>query len=72
VILATRSATSELIWLDHAAEVILQRSGRKLNYIMDYADRSDGFRTFTGFDPQPDIHNLYHRLNTASVQKENI
>jgi uncharacterized protein DUF5916 len=45
-----------------AAEVILQRSGRKLNYILDYADRSDGFRTFTGFDPQPDIHNLYHRL----------
>ena len=45
-----------------AAEVILQRSGRKLNYIMDYSDRSDGFRTFTGFDPQPDIHNLYHRL----------
>ncbi len=29
---------------------------------MDYSDRSDGFRTFTGFDPQPDIHNLYHRL----------
>jgi hypothetical protein len=45
-----------------AAEVILQRAGRKLNYIMDYSDRSDGFRTFTGFDPQPDIHNLYHRL----------
>ena len=45
-----------------AAEVILQRDGRKLNYIMDYSDRSDGFRTFTGFDPQPDIHNLYHRL----------
>ncbi|MGH9538414.1 MAG: DUF5916 domain-containing protein [Terriglobales bacterium] len=45
-----------------AAEVVLQRSGRKLNYIMDYSDRSDGFRTFTGFDPQPDIHNLYHRL----------
>jgi Domain of unknown function (DUF5916)/Carbohydrate family 9 binding domain-like len=45
-----------------AAEVTLQRSGRKLNYFMDYSDRSDGFRTFTGFDPQPDIHNLYHRL----------
>ena len=29
---------------------------------MDYTDRSDGFRTFTGFDPQPDIHNLYHRV----------
>jgi hypothetical protein len=45
-----------------AAEVILQRDGRKLNYFMDYEDRSDGFRTFTGFDPQPDIHNLYDRL----------
>ena len=45
-----------------AAEVTLQRDGRKLNYFMDYADRSDGFRTFTGFDPQPDIHNLYHRV----------
>ena len=45
-----------------AAEVLLQRAGRKLNYIMDYADRSNGFRTFTGFDPQPDIHNLYQRL----------
>ncbi len=45
-----------------AAEVTLQRDGRKLNYFMDYSDRSDGFRTFTGFDPQPDIHNLYHRV----------
>ena len=45
-----------------AAEVTLQRDGRKLNYFMDYADRSDGFRTFTGFDPQPDIHNLYQRV----------
>ena len=45
-----------------AAEVTLQRDGRKLNYFMDYTDRSDGFRTFSGFDPQPDIHNLYHRL----------
>ncbi|HEV3208504.1 MAG TPA: DUF5916 domain-containing protein [Terriglobales bacterium] len=44
-----------------AAEVTLQRDGRKLNYFMDYSDRSDGFRTFTGFDPQPDIHNLYNR-----------
>ena len=45
-----------------AAEVTLQRDGRKLNYFLDYADRSDGFRTFTGFDPQPDIHNLYQRV----------
>ena len=45
-----------------AAEVILQRDGRKLNYFLDYCDRSDDFRTLTGFDPQPDIHNLYQRL----------
>ncbi len=45
-----------------AAEVILQRDGRKLNYFLDYADRSPEFRTLTGFDPQPDIHNLYERL----------
>lgn len=45
-----------------AAEVTLQRDGRKLNYFMDYADRSNGFRTFSGFDPQPDIHNLYQRV----------
>ena len=45
-----------------AAEVTLQRAGRKLNYFMDYSGRSDGFRTFTGFDPQPDIHNVYQRV----------
>ncbi len=45
-----------------AAEVTLQRDGRKLNYFLDYSDRSDGFRTFTGFDPQPDIHNIYQRV----------
>jgi Domain of unknown function (DUF5916) len=45
-----------------AAEVIVQRDGLKLNYFLDYADRSPDFRTLTGFDPQPDIHNLYQRL----------
>jgi hypothetical protein len=45
-----------------AAEFIVQREGRKLNYFMDYTDRSDGFRTQTGFDPQPDIHNIYNRV----------
>ena len=45
-----------------AAEVTLQRDGRKLNYFLDYSDRSDGFRTLTGFDPQPDIHNIYQRV----------
>lgn len=46
-----------------AAEVLLQRDGRKFNYLFDYTDRSDGFRTQTGFDPQPDVHNLYHRMS---------
>jgi hypothetical protein len=45
-----------------AAEVILRRDGRKLNYFLDYADRSPNFRTLTGFDPQPDIRNLYQRV----------
>jgi len=45
-----------------AAEVILQRDGRKLNYFLDYAGRSLNFRTLTGFDPQPDIHNVYQRV----------
>lgn len=45
-----------------AAEAILQRQGRKLNYFMDYSDRSNDFRTLTGFDPQPDIRTVYQRL----------
>jgi hypothetical protein len=46
-----------------AAAVILQRAGRKLNYDLEYEDRSPNFRTLTGFDPQPDIRNLYERLD---------
>lgn len=45
-----------------AAEVILQRDGRKLNYFLDYSDRSPNFRTLTGFDPQPDIRSPYQRI----------
>jgi hypothetical protein len=45
-----------------AAEVLLQRDGRKLNYFLDYAGRSPNFRTLTGFDPQADVHNVYQRL----------
>ncbi len=45
-----------------AAEVIVNRDGRKLNYLLDYTDRSDGFRTNSGFDPQPDIHNIYQKI----------
>ena len=45
-----------------AAEVLVNRDGRKLNYLLDYTDRSDGFRTNSGFDPQPDIHNIYQKI----------
>jgi len=45
-----------------AAEVTLERDGRQLNFFMDYSDRSNDFRTLTGFDPQPDIHNFYERV----------
>ena len=45
-----------------AAEFILRRDGRKLNYFLDYSDRSPNFRTLTGFDPQPDIRTPYQRI----------
>jgi hypothetical protein len=45
-----------------AAEVLLQRDGRKLNYFLDYTDRSPNFRTLTGFDPQEDQRNTYQRI----------
>jgi len=45
-----------------AAEAILQRQGIAFNYLADYSDRSNDFRTLTGFDPQPDIHNIYQRF----------
>jgi hypothetical protein len=45
-----------------AGSVIVQRDGLKLNYNLEYEDRSPNFRTLTGFDPQPDIHHLYERL----------
>ena len=45
-----------------AAEVTLDRAGRNLNYSLEYEDRSPNFRTLSGFDPQPDIHNLYQRV----------
>jgi hypothetical protein len=45
-----------------AAEAIVQRQGLKFNYYADYTDRSNDFRTLTGFEPQPDVHNLYQRV----------
>jgi len=46
-----------------AAEVVLERSGHKLNYLLDYGDRSPNFRSLAGFDPQPDINNIYQRID---------
>ena len=45
-----------------AASAVLQREGRKLNIDVEYEDRSPNFRTLSGFDPQPDIRNLYDRV----------
>ncbi|PYX84666.1 MAG: hypothetical protein DMG68_20115, partial [Acidobacteria bacterium] len=41
-----------------AAEVTAVRQGLHFNYNLDYSDRSAGFLTEPGFDPQPDIHNI--------------
>ncbi|HEX2599944.1 MAG TPA: DUF5916 domain-containing protein, partial [Terriglobales bacterium] len=41
-----------------AAEVTAQRQGLHFTYNFDYSDRSNGFVTEPGFDPQPDIHNI--------------
>jgi predicted porin len=46
----------------NAAEAVLQRQGLKLNYLADYSNRSNDFRTLTGFDPQDDIQNIYQNL----------
>jgi hypothetical protein len=46
-----------------AAEVVVQRQGRNLNYILDYSDRANNFRTLTGFDPQDDINSVDQRLS---------
>lgn len=41
-----------------AFEGDLSRLGHSFNADLHYSGRSDGFRTLTGFDPQPDIHNI--------------
>ena len=46
----------------NAVEATVQRQGLKFNYFADYSDRSNDFRTLTGFDPQPDIHSLFQRV----------
>src|SRR5581483_7474431 len=58
----SRFLTTGAYQAGQAAEVTLNRQGRKFNYVMDYSDRSNDFRTLTGFDPQPDIRNVYNRV----------
>ena len=41
-----------------AAEVTAQRQGLHFTYNLNYSDRSNGFVTEPGFDPQPDIHSI--------------
>lgn len=45
-----------------AAEVTAQRQGLHFTYNFDYSDRSNGFVTEPGFDPQPDIHNIFQHF----------
>lgn len=41
-----------------ASEVTVERQGLHFLYDLDYTNRSGGFLTEPGFDPQPDIHNI--------------
>jgi hypothetical protein len=45
-----------------AAEVIAERQGLHFTYNLDYSGRSNGFVTQSGFDPQPDIHNIFQHF----------
>ncbi len=45
-----------------AFEYDLSSNSRTLNSDFHYSGRSDGFRTLSGFDPQPDIHALNYNL----------
>lgn len=46
-----------------AFEFDLDRSSRKLRYNLHYQGRSPGFRTETGFDPQPDINWITNQIS---------
>ena len=54
---ATRQADGTYL-AGPAFEGDLSRFGHSFNSVLHYTGRSDGFRTQTGFDPQPDIHNI--------------
>jgi hypothetical protein len=45
-----------------AAEVLAERQGLHFTYNLDYSGRSNGFVTQSGFDPQPDIHNIFQHF----------
>ena len=46
-----------------AFEFDITKATHTLNTFLHYTGRSDGFRTLSGFDPQPDIHNITHDVN---------
>ena len=46
-----------------AFEFDLAKSSHALNADLHYTGRSDGFRTLSGFDPQPDIHTINEDVN---------
>ncbi len=46
-----------------AFEFDLAKNTHQLNADLHYTGRSDGFRTLSGFDPQPDIHNVSQTVN---------
>ncbi len=46
-----------------AFEYDLSKNTHTLNADLHYTGRSDGFRTLSGFDPQPDIHNISEDVN---------
>ena len=54
-----------------AFEYDLSSNGRGFNGTLHYTGRSDGFRTLSGFDPQPDIHNAYTDISYTFWPKHN-
>ncbi len=54
-----------------AFEFDLSRSAHTFYYDLHYTGRSDGFRTLSGFDPQPDIHNVSYNPGATFWTKGN-
>jgi hypothetical protein len=54
-----------------AFEFDLAKNTHTLNADLHYTGRSDGFRTLSGFDPQPDIHSINQDVNYTWWPKNN-